>query len=196
MDCGGFVVALIVGLSELAETDLVVKAQAGDKKAAAFLIEHFQPLVWSVTKRYKHEDFYEDLNQEGILALYHALGKFTPGRARFGTYSKYWIRYYIQCYQEGEQSHRKMTVAIRDSDQATYTMDEQVEAKILMEVLYEDLDHIDIGLSDRDKRILIMRLKDKLSLKDTAERLGLTRQRAQQLEAEIVQKFRAHFNVE
>ncbi len=81
-------------LSLAEETDLALRAQAGDTAASRRLCEANLRLVVSVAKRYVGRGMsFLDLIQEGNLGLMRAAEKFEPSRGfRFSTYATWWIR--------------------------------------------------------------------------------------------------------
>ena len=76
------------------EVDLSKRAEVGDGRARAKLIEKNLRLVVSVAKRYRGMGLpFEDLIQEGNLGLMKAIEKFDPGLGyRFSTYATWWIK--------------------------------------------------------------------------------------------------------
>lgn len=73
---------------------------AHDEKALHSLVQAYMRLVVSTAIRFRHYGIpLSDLIQEGNLGLMNAAGRFDPDRdVRFSTYSKWWIRSYIQEY--------------------------------------------------------------------------------------------------
>ncbi len=69
-----------------------------DEQALAKIISSYGKLVISIAVRFKHYGLsLNDLIQEGNLGLLHAAQRFDPERnVRFSTYSKWWIRAFIQ----------------------------------------------------------------------------------------------------
>src|SRR5689334_9567800 len=84
-------------LSREEETALVLRARAGDRRAADRLtVAHLRDVV-HVAKRHRAYGMpLADLIGEGSLGLLRALEKFDPDRGvRFGTYAAHWIRSFI-----------------------------------------------------------------------------------------------------
>lgn len=69
-----------------------------DEKALAKIVSAYGKLVVSIAVRFKHYGLpLNDLIQEGNLGLLYAAKRFDPERnVRFSTYSKWWIRAFIQ----------------------------------------------------------------------------------------------------
>ena len=76
---------------------LVLRAQSGDASARDELVLRLMPLVHHTARRYRASpSFRQDLVQEGVLGVLHALEKFDATRGvSFGLYARYWIRSYV-----------------------------------------------------------------------------------------------------
>lgn len=77
------------------ERDLVVRAQAGDRRARDRLVLEHRPLVERIAKSIMRRPLrqVEDAVQTGFLGLLHAVDKFDTSRdVRFNTYARHWIR--------------------------------------------------------------------------------------------------------
>jgi RNA polymerase primary sigma factor len=85
-------------LTHSEEIDLSRRAEQGDGRARARLIEKNLRLVVSVAKKYRGYGLpFEDLIQEGNIGLMKAVEKFDPDRGyRFSTYATWWIRQAVQ----------------------------------------------------------------------------------------------------
>jgi RNA polymerase primary sigma factor len=80
------------------EVELVRRVKEGDLEARRQIVEANLGLVASIARGYRgHGVDVQDLIQEGILGLIHALGKFDSSRGcRFSTYASWWIRQAVQ----------------------------------------------------------------------------------------------------
>jgi RNA polymerase primary sigma factor len=82
-------------LSRDEELDLLTRAQNGDREARHKLIECNQKLLVRTAKQYRNAgdlDF-NDLMQEGVIAMNHAIDKFDLASGhKFSTYATWWIR--------------------------------------------------------------------------------------------------------
>jgi RNA polymerase nonessential primary-like sigma factor len=85
-------------LSAEEEIELSRRAQAGDEKSRARMIESNLRLVVKIARRYMNRGLaLLDLIEEGNLGLIHAVKKFDPDRGfRFSTYATWWIRQTIE----------------------------------------------------------------------------------------------------
>ena len=82
------------------QTELAIKAKAGDKAAMDKLINCNLRFVLTVAKEYKYLDVsVEDLINEGNIGLIKAVNKFDPGRGyKFISYAVWWVRQSITQY--------------------------------------------------------------------------------------------------
>jgi len=93
------------------ERDLVLKAKAGDLKSQNFLImNQFRHVFQIVKKLAGTRSDVEDLLQEGLLGLLHAIQVFDlkVTSATLMTYATYWVRQYVNSYIEVNESIMKL----------------------------------------------------------------------------------------
>lgn len=77
----------------MTDEEYALKAQNGDKTAEAILLNKYASLVKAVSARFflcGGES--EDLEQEGMVGLYHAISAFGAGSANFSTYAYACVR--------------------------------------------------------------------------------------------------------
>ena len=88
------------GMSKIQEYALIAMAQNGNKKAMTTLIRQHTRSVYREVRRkgyFTDEGKGEDLVQEGLMGIEHAVKKFDfTFDVRLSTYAPYWIRTYIQ----------------------------------------------------------------------------------------------------
>jgi len=86
-------------LSPERERDLVVAAEAGDRRACTALVEAFTPAIAGIARRYRGSVTvsHEELMQEGVVGLLRAVRRYDP---HFGTpfwaYAAWWVRQAMQ----------------------------------------------------------------------------------------------------
>jgi RNA polymerase sigma-32 factor len=87
-------------LSVAEERALAVRARAGDEAAARRLVSSHMGFVVHIARRYRRFGIpLNDLVQEGMIGLIHAVRRFDPGRnIRLCTYAAWWIRAHIQAH--------------------------------------------------------------------------------------------------
>lgn len=85
------------------ELKLIRKAKKGHQKSLTWLMVANARLVCKLANHYAFLVLdAQDLIQEGILGIHHAIRKFDPKKgARFGTYIRSWVLHYIRrfCYR-------------------------------------------------------------------------------------------------
>jgi len=97
------------GLDRATESDLAIRAREhGDIQARNALVESHMGLVKRMATAFARRGAsFEDLVQEGGLALMRAAQTFEPERnIRFATYAAYWIRSHMQRYLASLRSYQ------------------------------------------------------------------------------------------
>lgn len=163
---------------------------------------------------------YDDLVQEGRLALLHAAEKYDPAKGTFATYAVFWLRagigrfvadnvrtVRVPVYRNGQKTrHEHPIFAVRiERTQPGYdepvnlldamherfddseTAEESAEAKGMKAVLAQAML---TRLDPRERIVIIGRFWQELGLREIGEKLGLTRERVRQIEAQAIQKLR------
>lgn len=201
------------------EHELAVRAKAGDRKAVDRLVEANLRYVGQIASIFGRNRAHhiDDLVSAGTMGLYKAVLKFDPDHGtRLLTYAVWWIRVFIlNCIREEPIVHRPISkdkkrrkpktrdVSLSDeegiafmrsistSDTSPETQlieaDERRECAVRTEILLR-------GLCEREMCIIRERLMAESP--KTHEELGkllggVTRQRVQQLEVELLAKLRA-----
>ena len=108
-------------LSQVEEQHLIELSQNGDKRALNRLIRLNTGLVHKIVNKFPMKNAncsYEDLYQEGILGLMHAINKFDLSRnLRLSTYSYYWISARVRAYYH--QNYRTVRLPVHVTLQNT-----------------------------------------------------------------------------
>ena len=79
--------------------ELVLAAQAGDRRARAQLVEAFLPLIGAIARLYRESPRVArvELLQEGVVGLLRALERYDPDRGTpFWAYASWWVRQAMQ----------------------------------------------------------------------------------------------------
>ena len=101
-------------LSQVEEQHLIELSQKGDERALNRLIRLNTGLVHKIVNKFPMKNAncsYEDLYQEGILGLMHAINKFDLSRnLRLSTYSYYWISARVRAYYH--QNYRTVRLPV------------------------------------------------------------------------------------
>lgn len=181
-------------LTETEELALTQRAKAGETAAIQELILKFMPLVRNVASKYYNTNIAEDLHQVGVLGLYHAISKFKPELGvHFGTYAKFWVRWYMQSEYASEMQQMAIMhklAAFKQSDAWLTYPRELMESADELDLIYKAIIMIEPTMTDRDRAILVLRLKQDLTMQEAADQLGLSRQRVHQLEHIILTHLR------
>jgi RNA polymerase primary sigma factor len=166
-------------LTHAEEIDLSRRAEQGESRARARLIEKNLRLVVSVAKKYRGYGLpFEDLIQEGNIGLMKAVEKFDPDRGyRFSTYATWWIRQAVQrAVADKGRTIRvpvHMTEKIRKVGRAYNELSVEFEREPTEEEVAKKLDW-----SQEEVRVTMSAMPDATSLdqpvsnEDTASQLG------------------------
>ena len=96
------------------ELDLILKAQKGDELAKNILIGNYEPLIISIINKknfYIEGEEFQDLVQEGRLALFNAVKNYDPNRnAKFSTYAKTLIENHLINVIKSSQNSKNMAL--------------------------------------------------------------------------------------
>ena len=143
-------------LSQEEEIELAIKASAGNEDAKNQFIMRNLRLVVSIAKNYVGKGFqFLDLIQEGNLGLIKAVDKFDYKKGyKFSTYASWWIRQFI-------------TRALANTSRNVRLPVHLVE---------------DINLFIKTKVILSYELGRTATIKEVAERMNITLEKAEQLD--------------
>jgi RNA polymerase sporulation-specific sigma factor len=165
-----------------------------------------EALVRFILKGYAWRDDYEDLLQEGRLALFQATKKFDPTKGKFSSFAGRYIRNSVLRVLRAENREKRRCPGEAISlNEAASPQDGQTE---LLDLLPDErvdvekeamarlmLDEILPGLESRELRILLMRTQG-YGYCEIAEVLGLSRQRVQQLLHNIGLKYEGQIRAE
>lgn len=182
--------------------------ETGDKKAREKLIEHNLRLVSHIVRKYyASSGGEEDLISIGTIGLIKSVDSFDiDNGARFATYAAKCIQNEILMFF---RSQRRVSQEVsinetidtdRDGNPLTYydiircedTIADDLDAKIK---LTKAVDYITKGLSERERRIIVMRygLSDGkgLTQQEVAGRLGISRSYVSRIEKSALEKIRS-----
>lgn len=155
------------------------------------LVSRLSFLVQSKIRNHRGSSFYDDLLQEGRLGIMRALEDFRPERGRnFFMFATWHIQTKIRRFLIREMRRKETPVGdMLLQEVALETRDElevQDDQKVLMRALS--------FLPDNDRRVLIMRFgfdgKEPRIFQQIGKTLGISKQRAQQIEASALQRLR------
>jgi len=78
--------------------DQIEKAKHNDIEARNLVMESQLGIVYNTAASFNRPDLFEDLVQEGILAIPRAIGKYDPKKGKFTTYAHRWIWHAMNMY--------------------------------------------------------------------------------------------------
>ncbi|ABG03643.1 RNA polymerase, sigma 28 subunit [Rubrobacter xylanophilus DSM 9941] len=96
---GGLILFSLCAMDGTLEQALLERAASGDREARRRVIESHLGLAAALARRYARRWVvpFEDLLQEGALALVHAVDHYDPSRGmRFSTYATWWVKQAIR----------------------------------------------------------------------------------------------------
>lgn len=191
---------------------LIAAAQAGDDAAMAQLVRENMGLVYRHARRRDRPELgreVEDAIQDGVMGLMHAIRRFDLSRGlRLSTYADTWIRQRIGCAERDTGSLVRVAAAAHQKGVRTWaasldapamagepdgpTVGDRLadtrpspEDAVLATEEGGRLESVLSGLSPRLALVLRRRAKG-LSLEAVGAELGVSKERARQLEAEAL----------
>ena len=173
------------------ELDLVARTKKGDQRAISELIRKYEPLIHKYARKYgwmapKHS--YEDLVQEGRLAIHRAALAFEPERGfRFLTLAFAYVRGGVQSLARKENRHPRYTTSVEQTDLAKRLEDPSETKEVTMDLptqkVHEMVVEICGGLETKRAQILCDKFglfgHEELRNVEIAEKYGLTKQAVQ-----------------
>lgn len=174
------------------QKELVSRAKQGDKKAAEELICAYEPLIISIAAKYSRSDIFDDLKQEGKVAVLQAIQKFDPNvGVSFFTYVFYWVKRNMdRCVLKHSNvkisTHSKLSdipkvfsldepVVNTDSDkeicfgdtlQCSSNVEREAESNVMLQEIVK-------SLNEEERKILLLRLQG-YTFKEITKELGIT----------------------
>jgi RNA polymerase sigma factor (sigma-70 family) len=181
----------MANLTREEELELVIRTKAGDQRAITQLIRKYEPLVHKYARKYgwmAPSHSYEDLVQEGRIAIHRAALAFEPERGfRFLTLAFAYVRGGVQTLARREKRHPRYTTSVEQSDLAKRLEDvtqiRELKMDTPVEKVREMLDTICGGLETKRAQILCDKFglfgRKELRNVEIAEKYGLTKQAVQ-----------------
>ncbi|HHX37208.1 MAG TPA: sigma-70 family RNA polymerase sigma factor [Clostridiaceae bacterium] len=195
--------------SQLTDEKLIECVQfSGDETALDILLTRYKPLVRSrIRPFYVEGGDYNDLLQEGMIALYKAIGGFDlASETSFAAYASVCIRHRIIDYIAGtqRQKHQPLNEAVdlNDADSIDFTTLESnirpledIAGSLIAEEFARELqEYVDVYCSDLERKVLIyyMRYQD---VEQVANVLGLPQKSVENALYRARQKLRDFFDI-
>jgi RNA polymerase sigma factor (sigma-70 family) len=162
--------------------DLIRRAQSGDAKARDQLLAENENIVYHILRYSRDSHVYDDLTQEGLIGLLHAVDSFDLSYdVQFSTYAGYKILARVQRAKQKEKSHDagfEFEEAAYDPPTAPYE-----DAEIVNRVIKETLNTAEQTVI----REYYLSTKPK-NYREIAPALGVTTERARQISEEAKAK--------
>ena len=147
------------------------------------IVTEYLPLVRSIAAKYNKLGIpQEDLEQEGMIGLLEAANRYEENKgAKFSTYATYWIKKYILAAVDKEKKHSSNSTNLNEE----ITRDEKASViKPATKIVLPS------NMPENEKTVLIMLFQDEFTLKEIAEKLGISRERVRQLKEKGLRRMR------
>ena len=159
------------------------------------IIKQYHNLVTKIV--WKYADWaiipFDDLVQEGIIGLIVAYRRFDPDKGvKFITYATWWVRQKIQYALRKDRGSKDMELddTVKIDNYCYVTPYEEVNTKITMEKIQKQINR----LNEKEKTVLKYRYPndgtDSLAFRDIGGKMGLSGQRAEQIDKIAINKLR------
>ena len=149
------------------------------------LVKEYYPLVRSIAKKYMNLGVpLDDLEQEGMIGLLEAATKYDDSKgAKFSTYASYWIKKKIIQSLDNESKSSLQSLELDDRVIASGLDTESAATK--------DDFKLPAEMPEREKQVLSLLFEKQLTLKEIADELDITRERARQFKEKGLRRLRA-----
>jgi RNA polymerase sigma factor (sigma-70 family) len=149
-------------------------------------VEAYRALAYGIAKRYVGRGLpLDDLRQEALLGLLDALHRFQPDKgAAFSTYAFWWVRSRIIAALDEEKSTSLQAGEFNDGMAAELSAPED-------SAYYSDTITMPFQIPELERRILASCFAEGLTLKETAQALGISVERVKQLRGKALRRIRA-----
>jgi|GEM_PF-1940437 len=181
----------MANLTREQEHDLVMLAKAGNQRAITQLIRKYEPLIHKYARKYgwmAPAHSYDDLLQEGRLAIHNAALAFEPERGfRFLTLAFVYVRGSVQSRARKELKHPRFTTSFEQSGLAKRIEDPNQNFELVMDATAQKVrdmvNNICGGLETKRAQILCDKFglfgHNELRNVEIAEKYGLSKQAVQ-----------------
>ncbi len=186
-------------LSPEEENELGILAMAGNLKARNLLVLHNQRLVVKLALEMRKKNTsldFEDLYSEANIGLIKAAERFDASKgARFATFASYYVKDAMQKYAQ-----KRSKVLSLSLDEIDLDSEPILDSLCLEEVdfdrnlILEELSKTLSQLPNREREVLINKYgvfgRAKSTLQEIGQKLGLTKQRVNQIEKQALNNCR------
>jgi RNA polymerase sporulation-specific sigma factor len=181
----------MANLTRAEELELVTRVKLGDERATSRLIRKYEPLIHKYARKYgwmAPAHMYDDLVQEGRLAVHRAALAFEPERGfRFLTLAFTYVRGGVQSFARRELKHPHFTTSVEQSDLAKRLEDPSENKELRMDppsqIIHNMMVEICGGIDTKRAQILCDKFglfgNRELRNFEIAEKYGLTKQAVQ-----------------
>jgi len=144
-------------------------------------IEKYTGLVKSIAIKYSHYGVpVDDLIQEGMIGIVEASGRFNEDQnVKFSTYATYWIKKRILDALNKEGQIRFEAINEEAQIEGKVTIDERTELNLPNDIPLEE------------KEIIKMIFEQQLTLKEIAEKKGISREKVRQLKVKALRRLKS-----
>jgi RNA polymerase sigma factor (sigma-70 family) len=180
------------------------------------LVREYNPEIRYRATLYSNGDRHlcDDLYQEGVLGLIHAVRRFDPSRGtKFATLARRHIKWRMKNYLRSEKSHRQCH-ALADACYMAEDLDadnpphdecllitvaealaqtEHCHTRVDLLLMQQVVDATLPALTPRQRQIFTMRYQDDMAPSDIARELHISPARVSQVLAEVVAQIRSAF---
>ncbi len=151
------------------------------------VVKEYLPLVRSIATTYNKLGIpQEDLEQEGMIGLLEAADKYEEDKgAKFSTYATYWIKKYILAAVDKEKKY---------SLNSTNLNEEITKDKKVVTIKSDTNFDLPSDMPEDEKKVLTLLFQDEFTLKEIAEKLGISRERVRQIKEKGLRRMRINSN--
>ncbi len=162
---------MTIKFADLNDYELIELAQSGNSDALESIFIKYKFLIAKIIVKYNLADQYDDMFQEGLIVLYRSIKKFDDSRNK--SFTRYFESNLENRYCTLYNVRKKQPVVLSEENFYIYESEPIYDYSYAIEAIDEKIDE----LTKLERQIFEERVKNKLSVEETAEKLKVSKKK-------------------